>query len=174
MVGRYSGQLSMKPSVMLDNCFLIQLVDSSRSNHSIATQYYKMLLEQQLPIYFSSIVAAEFAMKQEITDLPLRNFRFLPFNIPHSIEAARIWNLLDGRDSGGSRAVVCDDRKIIAQASHEKIPFILTDDTKTFYRYCEQLRTLHKMNIRAIKLADGFDPSSLRLDGQKSLDTFSD
>ncbi len=164
----------MKPSVMLDTGFLITLVDRTRSNHSIAAQYYKMLLEQQLPIYFSSIVAAEFAMKQSLTELPLKNFRILPFNIPHSIEAARIWNLLDGRDIDGIRAVVCDDRKIIAQALHEKIPFILTEDTKTFYRYCEQLRTSHKMNIRAIKLADGFDPSALRLDGQKSLDSFSD
>jgi hypothetical protein len=57
--------------------------------------------------------------------------------------------------------------KIIAQALHEKIPFILTDDAKTFYKYCERLRSSNNLNIRAIKLVDGFDDTALRLDGQK-------
>ncbi|WP_394753544.1 type II toxin-antitoxin system VapC family toxin [Crenothrix sp.] len=162
----------MTASVLLDTSFLISLVDRNRANHTIAAQYYKLLLEQQLPIYFSAIVAAEFAIKQAITDLTLKNFRSLPFNIPHSIESARIWNLLDGRDSGDNRVVIRDDIKIIAQALHENIPFILTDDAKTFYKYCERLRSSHNLNVRAIKLIDGFDSSALRLDGQKGLDCF--
>ena len=40
------------------------------------------------------------------------------------------------------------------------------------YKYCERLRVLHKLNIRAIKLADGFDSSALRLDGQKGIEGF--
>jgi len=162
----------MKPSVLLDTSFLISLVDGQRANHDVAAQYYKLMLEQQSPIYFSAIVAAEIAIKQPITDLPLKNFRHIPFNIPHSIEAARIWNLLDGRDGGDNRAVVRDDMKIIAQALHEKIPFILTDDAKTFYKYCERLRLSNGLNIRAVKLSDGFDSGALRLDGQKDIETF--
>ena len=162
----------MKPSVLLDTSFFISLVDSNRANHNVANQYYKLLLEQSIPIYFSAIVAAEFGIKQPITDLPFKNFRILPFNIPHSIEAARIWNLLDGRDSGDNRSVVRDDMKIIAQALHEKIPFILTDDAKTFYKYCERLRSSNNLNIRAIKLVDGFDTSVLRPDGQKNIEGF--
>jgi PIN domain nuclease of toxin-antitoxin system len=162
----------MKSSVLLDTSFFISLVDSNRANHNAANQYYKLLLDLSIPIYFSAIVAAEFGIKQPITDLPFKNFRILPFNITHSIEAAQLWNLLDGRDSGDNRSVVRDDMKIIAQALHEKIPFILTDDTKTFYKYCERLRVLNNLNIRAIKLVDGFDASALRLDGQKSIDVF--
>ncbi|MDD1617823.1 MAG: hypothetical protein CG439_2881 [Methylococcaceae bacterium NSP1-2] len=162
----------MKPSVLLDTSFFISLVDSNRTNHNFANQYYKHLLEQSIPIYFSTIVAAEFGIKQPITDLQLKNFRILPFNITHSIEAAHIWNLLDGRDSGDNRSVVRDDMKIIAQALHEKIPFILTDDAKTFYKYCERLRVSNNLNIRAIKLVDGFDASALRLDGQKNIEGF--
>ena len=60
----------------------------------------------------------------------------------------------------------------MAQALHEGIPFILTEDASTLYKYCERLRTIHKMNIRALKLADGFDSSALRLDGQKDIDAF--
>jgi hypothetical protein len=80
--------------------------------------------------------------------------------------------LLGGHDKGDIRAVVRDDVKLMAQASHEAIPFILTEDVSTLYNYCERLRTSGKLKVRAIKLADGFDPSALRLDGQKSLDSF--
>lgn len=106
----------MTASVLLDTSFLISLVDRNRANHVVATQYYKLLLEQQSPLYFSAIVAAEIEIKQRITDFPLKNFRHIPFNIPHSVEAARIWNLLGGHDSGDNRSVVKDDVKIMAQA----------------------------------------------------------
>jgi hypothetical protein len=62
--------------------------------------------------------------------------------------------------------------EIMAQASHEAIPFILTEDASTLYKYCERLRVLSNLNIRAIKLADGFDPSALRVDGQRSIEIF--
>lgn len=60
----------------------------------------------------------------------------------------------------------------MAQALHEDIPFILTEDASTLYKYCERLRVSHKLNIRAIKLADGFDASVLRLDGQKDIEAY--
>lgn len=162
----------MIASVLLDTSFLITLTNNNRPNHGIAHQYYKLMLEQQLPIYFSAIVAAEFAIKQPITDLPLKNFRTIPFNIPHSRESARIWNLLGGHDSGDIRIIVRDDIKLMAQASHEDIPFILTEDASTLYKYCERLRSEGELKVRAIKLADGFDSGALRLDGQKNLDRF--
>jgi predicted nucleic acid-binding protein len=135
----------MKVSVLLDTSFLISLTNNSgnRTNHKIASQYYRHLLDNKIPIYFSTIVAAEFGIKEAITDLPIRNFRIVPFNLKHSVDAASIWNLLNGHDAGDNRSVVRDDIKIIAQALHEKIPFILTEDANTSYKYCEKLRTLH-------------------------------
>ncbi len=159
----------MTVAVLLDTSFLISLVDRNRPNHLVAAQYYRFLLEQQSPIYFSAIVAAEISIKQPITDFPLKNFRAIPFNIPHSIESARIWNALGTRDNGDSRAVIRDDVKLMAQAAHESIPFILTEDASTLYKYCERLRTSGHLNVRAIKLVDGFDSCALRLDGQKGL-----
>lgn len=92
-------------------------------------------------------MAAELAIKQPITDFPLKNFRQIPFNIPHAIEAARVWNLLGGHDKGDNRSVVCDDVKLIAQALHEGIPFVLTEDASTFYKYCERLRASHHLDL---------------------------
>ncbi len=168
----------MSVSVLLDTSFLISLNNNSRLHHSTAHQYYKHLLEQKIPIYFSTIVAAEFAIKEPITDLPLKNFRPVPFNLTHSTKAAEIWNILKNQEPQeyhpvDSRAVVRDDAKIIAQALQENIPFILTEDAKTFYKYCERLRKSNGFNVRAIKLVDGYNPSFLRLDGQTDIEAFS-
>lgn len=158
----------MTAAVLLDTSFLISLVDANRPNHPAAALYYRSMLDQQCPMYFSAIVAAEFAIGQPITDLPLKNFRPIPFNIPHSVEAARLWNALN-RDSGDNRAVVRDDIKLMAQAAHESIPFILTEDASTLYKYCERLRDAGVLRVRAIKLVDGFDSCALREDGQRGL-----
>jgi predicted nucleic acid-binding protein len=159
----------MTVMVLLDTSFLISLVDNRRHNHIIAAQYYRLLLERQVPMFFSAIVAAEIAIKQPITELPLKNFRVMPFNIPHSIEAARIWNLLGSHDAGDTRAVVRDDVKLMAQAAHEKIPFILTEDASTLFKYCERLNKAGKLSIKAVKLVDGYHPTELNLDGQQNL-----
>lgn len=159
----------MTAAVLLDTGFLISLVDKTRPNHAVAAQYYRLMLEQQSPMYFSAIVAAEFAIKQAITDLPLKNFRCIPFNIPHSNESARLWNALGRHDDGDSRTVVRDDVKLLAQAVHESIPFIMTEDASTLFKYCERLWTAGVSNVRAIKLVDGFDSCTLRADGQRGL-----
>lgn len=156
-------------SVLLDTSFLISLVDRKRRNHGVAKQYYRLMLETEIPIYFSAIAAAEFGIKQAITDLPLGHFHVLPFNITHGQEAAGLWNALGSRDPGDRRHVVRDDTKLIAQASHEAIEFICTEDASTLYKYCERLRNKGDIQTRAIKLQDGFDSSAFSNDGQRGL-----
>jgi hypothetical protein len=112
----------MTTSVLLDTSFLISLVDGSRLHHRVAVKYYQFLLGRQIPMYFSAIVAAEFGVKQSITDLPLKNFRSIPFNVPHGQVAGVLWNDLNPYESGVSRRVARDDVKLIAQACHEIQP----------------------------------------------------
>ncbi|HPP48103.1 MAG TPA: hypothetical protein PLF25_11475 [Accumulibacter sp.] len=159
----------MKTAVLLDTGFLISLVDQKRPHHGVAAQYYRAMLEQQVPMYFSAIVAAEFAIKQPITDLPLHHSRSIPFNILHAQEAGHWWNALGKRDEGDARHIVRDDVKLIAQACRESIPFILTEDASPLYRYCERLKGAGSTETRAIKLVDGFDASAFREDGQRGL-----
>lgn len=116
----------------------------------------------------SVIVAAEFAIKQPLTDLTLKHFRILPFNIPHAIQSAKLWRQLE-RDEGDSRAVVRDDLKLLAQANKEGIPLILTEDARTLHKYCNRLRECGALQVQSVLLADGFDPSGLRNDGQRGL-----
>lgn len=56
----------MTARVLIDTSFLITLVDRNRRHHSIAAQYYRLALEQQIPIYLSVIAASEFAIKQAL------------------------------------------------------------------------------------------------------------
>lgn len=156
-------------AALLDTSFLITLVNTNRPNHEVAKMYYRHMLQFQIPMYFSAIVAAEFGIKQAITDLPLGNFRGLPFNMPHGQEAARMWNLLSQRDSTDLRHVVRDDVKLMAQACHEDISLILTEDGSTLYKYCERLRTAGYISTRPIRMIDGFDPGVFAGDGQHGL-----
>ncbi|TAL95796.1 MAG: PIN domain-containing protein, partial [Rhodanobacter sp.] len=156
----------MSVSVLLDTSFLISLVSEHRTHHATATQYYRHLLKNNVPMYFSAIVAAEFGIKQAITDLPLGNFRILEFNVPHGKEAAKLWNALGQRGAEDNRAVVRDDVKLLAQASHEDIDLILTEDASTLHKYCERLRSSGYLQTRAITLKNGFDASALSEGGQ--------
>jgi hypothetical protein len=132
------------------------------------------MAEQRIPMYFSAIAAAEFAIKQPITDLPLRNFRDLQFNIPHGVKTALLMNALGKRDDNDNRVTVFNDIKLIAQATHEKIPFIITEDASSLFKYCERLRTSKVLEVRAIKLIDGFDPRVLYEDDQQGKLNLSD
>lgn len=156
----------MSPSVLVDTSFLISFADGGRKHHAVAMEYYRYLLENGIPIYFSSLVAAEFAVRQPITDLPLRTFRVLPFNLTHAIQAAAL-DFKQLRQPENARAVVKEDIKILAQAAAENISHLLTEDARTLYRYCEQLRADGKLSTKAIKLVDGFDASWFIDGGQK-------
>jgi predicted nucleic acid-binding protein len=154
-------------SALLDTSVLISLVNANRRHHAVAVQYYRHLLSHRVPMYFSAVVAAEFAITQPVSELPLDNVRILNFNVPHGQRAAELWNVLGPRD-GDPRHVVRDDVKLIAQASCEDIRFILTEDASTLFRYCDRLRKDGQTRVRAIKLVDGFDPDALREDEQRS------
>lgn len=157
----------MIASALLDTSFLITLVNANRPHHETAKQFYRYMLQNSVPMYFSSIVAAEFGIKQAVADLPLSNFRILNFSVPQGQKAADLWNLLGPRDEGDSRSIVRDDVKLLAQASHENIALLLTEDGNTLYKYCERLRNAGAIQTRALKLVDGFDPSLFSIDGQK-------
>lgn len=156
----------MTVSVLLDTSFLITLVDSQRRHHAVAKSYYQHMLQVGIPMHFSSVVAAEFAVKQDLVDLPLSNFRKLNFNLAHAHRAGQYWNAIGQRDNDDGRHVVRDDVKLLAQAGEEAIDFLITEDVRTLYKYCERLRSAGQLSTRAIALRDGFQPSALNPSGQ--------
>lgn len=159
----------MTISALLDTSFLISLMDSQRQHHGVARDYFRWFVQCGHPMYLSSIVAAEFCIRQPITDLPLGKLRTLSFNLTHGQRAAQLWRALGHRDAGDARAIVRDDVKLIAQVCKESIPVILTEDASTLYRYCERLRVAGQIRARAVKLIDGFNQHAISGSGQLDL-----
>lgn len=141
---------------LVDTSFLITLADPARVHHAVAKSYFKEALQRGVPLYLSAIVASEFQVGQPVTDLPLRNFEVLPFNIDHALTAGLL--LRDLRhDTGDDRVSVKDDLKLIAQAICESLTHVLTEDERTLSKYVSRLNSLGRCSLRCILLADGFD-----------------
>lgn len=69
----------------------------------------------------STIAVAEFCVKGSLTDLPVRNLMFVPFNMNHAVKAGELMAIVyDERQKRGSqitpRSVVPNDTKMFAQA----------------------------------------------------------
>lgn len=144
-------------SALVDTSFLITLArPDDRPRHGVAQQYFRACIDRKVLLYLSTIVIAEFSVRQPIDDLGLRNFVVLPFVIEHAIKAGRPLGLLQ-RVAGDDRATVKDDIKLIAQCSIGGIDAVLTEDHRTLDRYVERLRADRHVTTRCVVLADGFD-----------------
>lgn len=153
--------------VVLDTGFLITLVDAHRKAHEDAKAYYRYFLENGVPLYLPTIVASEFGIKQPVTDLPLHNFKILPFNLAEAILCAELNSAYYRQISGvGQRDAVKDDFKIIAQAEDQNAAFLLTEDVNSMSAYCNRLKSESKISFKVIELAKGFDISFVIGNGQ--------
>lgn len=159
-----------RSGAVLDTGFLITLVDASRPSHDVAKEYYRYFLEEGTPLYLPTVVASEFGIKQPVTDLPLHNFKVLPFNLAESIRCADL-NVSYYREKIGSgqRDAVKDDFKIIAQAEEQYAMFLITEDHNTMSAYCEHLRNDSQIKFKVVELSQGFDNSLVNGSGQTEM-----
>ena len=148
----------MPAGALLDTSFLITLAGANRSNHQAARRYWKHFLENQTPLFLSTIVVSEFSVKQTIGPEILRHCVVLPFNYQDALKSAELHKNRYAA-SGASRDALKDDLKLIAQAEIAQAEFLVTDDSDTMFKFIEHLRAAGVVSIRAIKLEDGFDSS---------------
>jgi hypothetical protein len=126
-------------------------------------------MENEIPVYLSTIVAAEFCVRQEIEPAVLRSCVVLPFNWDDALRAAKFFDVIGARPAEVSRVALKDDLKIIAQASVVEAEFVITDDTGTFYHYCQLLKDRGEVQFKAVKLEDGFVSAFFDAHGQDSI-----
>jgi predicted nucleic acid-binding protein len=156
----------MAAGVLLDTSFLITLASPAREHHVVARMYWRYFLENEIPMFLSTIVVSEFCMKQEIPPDMLRACIVLPFNWEDARRAAKLdWQRL--RPPGIERDALKDDIKIIAQAAVAEAQFVVTDDGRSFYKYCEAFKSVGEIAFQCIKLEDGFDRAYFTPDGQR-------
>lgn len=141
---------------MLDTSFLITLADDARTHHADAMRYLREAVARRATLYLSAVVVSEFHAKQPITDLPLRNFRVLPFNIDHAMMAGELAAVVR-RDASDLRDSVKDDLKLLAQAVCTSIPYVLTEGERTLSKFARQLEAAGRSTVKAVLLRDGFD-----------------
>lgn len=122
-------------------------------------------------MWISVVAAGEFEVRQPVTDLPLQNFRILPYNLPHAVRAAKYFR--EARevraDAVDSRPIIVNDLKIIAQAAEDNIPTILTEDASTLSRLAKRLRDKQVARVEVVLLSDGFAPGRLNNPSQTEL-----
>ena len=158
----------MSVGIVLDTSFLITLADPKRDNHQTARAYWRHITEKGIPIFLPTIVVSEFFIKQEIPVEILSACVVLPFNWDDAMQAATLdFSKVDRQ--GVSRDALKDDIKIIAQAIVKGAAQIITDDSKSFYRFAIDLVTSGQAAFRAIKLDEDFDQSFFDLTGQREL-----
>ncbi len=93
-------------NALIDTSFLITLSDPARKHHNIAQQYFRACIDKRTPMFLSTIVVSEFQVKQAITDLPLRNFIVLPFNVDHAMACGLLVRVMP-RDVSATVFLTC-------------------------------------------------------------------
>lgn len=111
-------------SVLLDTSFFIRLLNPEEKLHKNALGYYRYFLENDIVLKVSTIAIAEYCVRGDIFDLPLRNVMVLPFNISHSVKAGKMMaHVYEEKKRRGAemsqRAIIPNDTKMFAQADVE-------------------------------------------------------
>ena len=131
MSGANTGLEAVR-GVLVDTSFLIRLLKPDDPLNGNAKAWFREFLERKVPLFLSTIVIAEWCVKGDFDELPVRNLRVLPFNVDHARRAGPLMGaLLKAREQAGpeERNVVLNDVKLLAQAEATiGITHILTKD----------------------------------------------
>ena len=78
------GEVWYMNSVMVDTSFCIRLLKADDEYHQNSVDYFQYFLEKKIIIYISTIVVAEYSVKDDPYHLPLSKMRIVPF--PSNLE----------------------------------------------------------------------------------------
>lgn len=131
--------------VLLDTSFFIRLLNEEDPLHNNALGYFRYFLEHDFVIKISTIAIAEYCVRGNVSELPLKNMLIVPFNFDHAQRAGKmIAEVYAEKKKRGAtiapRAVVPNDTKMFAQADVEPdINFYGTADVecKKVYKMIE-------------------------------------
>ncbi len=125
--------------VLLDTSFFIRLLNPSDNLHQNAKEYFKHFLLKEIEMYFSTISVAEYCVRGNVDELPLKEIRILPFNFFHAIDAGKFAEIAyTQRESKQlpNRAIILNDIKLFSQAHYEKeITHFVTSDSECLKIY---------------------------------------
>jgi predicted nucleic acid-binding protein len=142
-------------SILLDTSFCIRLLKSNDELHQNAKDYFKYFLEQKVEIYLSSIVIAEYAVKDDVNNLPLEFVKIVPFDFFDGKTAGEFHAILINNKeqvANIERNVIKDDCKLLAQIFNRKIGGYITKDKKSFGQIFKPIQKAKSFNLELFDL----------------------
>ncbi len=142
-------------SILLDTSFCIRLLKNNDELHQNAKDYFKYFLEQKIDIYLSSIVIAEYSVKDDANNLPLEFVKIIPFDFFDGKIAGEFHSILINNKehvANIERNVIKDDCKLIAQIFNRKIGAYITKDKKSFGQIFMPIQKAIDFNIELFDL----------------------
>jgi hypothetical protein len=127
----------MKHSVLLDTSFFVRLLNDEDPLHSNAKGYFRYFLENEIVLKVSTISIAEYCVRGNIDELPLRNIQIVPFNLDQAKRTGEIAKAIFEENKINEeklypRAIIPNDSKLFAQADLDKsIIHFVTSDTRS-------------------------------------------
>lgn len=142
-------------SILLDTSFCIRLLKNNDELHQNAKDYFRYFLEQKVEIYLSSIVIAEYSVKDDANNLPLEFVKIIPFDFFDGKTAGEFHSILINNKeqvTNIERNVIKDDCKLIAQIFNRKIGSYITKDKKSFGQIFMPIQKERGFNIELLDL----------------------
>lgn len=140
-------------SILIDTSFCIRLLKNNDELHQNAKDYFKYFLEQKIEIYLSSIVIAEYSVKDDANNLPLEFVKIVPFDFFDGKTAGEFHSILINNKeqvSNIERNIIKDDCKLLAQIFNRKIGAYITKDKKSFRQIFQPIQKAKGFNIELL------------------------
>ncbi|HEY3874899.1 MAG TPA: PIN domain-containing protein [Candidatus Kapabacteria bacterium] len=140
--------------VLADTSFFIRLLKENDPLHSNAKGYFKYLRDHSGIILCSTIAMAEYCVKGQVEELPLKAVQVVPFNATHAIRAGEFARMsFAARVRVDERVIIPNDCKLLAQADVEQVGYYLTSDSRSRTIF-EVLRTGLGLSFQFIDIRD--------------------
>lgn len=141
MIGCQTLGGDMKSSVLLDTSFFVRLLNDEDALHTNAKGYFQYFLEQEVVLKVSTITIAEYCVKGNIDELPLKNIQIIPFNLDHAKRTGAFARAIFEEnkisiEKLSPRAIIPNDSKLFAQADLDKsTTHFVTSDSRSKNTY---------------------------------------
>jgi predicted nucleic acid-binding protein len=143
-------------SVLLDTSFCIRLLKKDEPLHQNAVDYFQYFLEQKIELFISTIAIAEYSVKDDPMNLPLKMMKIIPFDFFDGKTAGEFHSILleqKNKAQDIDRYIVKDDCKLIAQLFNRKIEGYITKDRKSFSQIIKPITETRGFSIQLIDLS---------------------